>query len=310
MPAEVEGTPRHAPSAAPSVHLDSAALAASGVQVGTAREVDAGALVVTGDVTYDQGRVSHVGPRTQGRVVEIGVQVGSRVREGEVLAHLESAEVGEIRADLDEAEALLTIAQENHERERRLEARGISSRRELLDAQGELRRVEARLQSARERLRVLGADAHGDGGHFDVVSPYTGVVVAGRAGLGEVVGPADPMFTVADLSRLWIQLDVYERNLARVAEGQPVEVITPAWPDRVFPGRIVYVGDVVAPDSRTIRARVEVENEDRALKPGMFVTARIGMTDDPCLVAIPRDAVQQMEGREGLARGELGGHGH
>lgn len=296
LPTEADHTEEATAAGAPTVHLDSAALAASGVRMGTAREVDAGALVVTGDITYDQNRVSHIGPKTEGRVVELMAEVGSRVREGQVLAHLESSEVSATRADLHEAEALLGIAQENHERERRLEAQGISSRRELLDAEAELRRVQARLRSAQERLRVFGASLHGDGGHFDVTSPYDGVVVERRAGRGEVVGTADHLFTVADLSRLWIELDVYERNLARVGEGQPVEVTTPAWPDRVFPGRIVYVGDIVARESRTVRARVEVENDDRALKPGMFATARIGVADGPPVVAVARDAVQTVEG--------------
>jgi cobalt-zinc-cadmium efflux system membrane fusion protein len=131
-----------------------------------------------------------------------------------------------------------------------------------------------------------------------VTSPYDGVVVERHAGRGEVVGPADQLFTVADLSRLWIELDIYERNLSRVHEGQPVEVTTPAWPGRIFPGRIVYVGDIIAPESRTVRARVEVQNEDRALKPGMFATARIEVGGGPAVVAVPRGAVQTVEGQQ------------
>ncbi|NNK64760.1 MAG: efflux RND transporter periplasmic adaptor subunit, partial [Gemmatimonadetes bacterium] len=238
----------------PVVHLDSAALAVSGVVVGTPELVSAGFLPVTGSITYDQNRVSHIGPKTQGRVVELTAEVGSRVRRGQVLAHLESPEVGATRADLHEAEALLEIAQENYDREERLEAQGISSRRELLDAEAELRRVQARLASAQERLRVLGADLHDEGGHFDVSAPYDGIVVERHAGRGEVVDPADQLFTVADLSRLWIELDIYERNLSRVRRDQPVGVTTVAWPGRVFPGRIVYVADIVDPDRRTVRA--------------------------------------------------------
>jgi cobalt-zinc-cadmium efflux system membrane fusion protein len=112
-----------------------------------------------------------------------------------------------------------------------------------------------------------------------------------------MVGPGDRLFTVADLTRLWIELDVFERDLGRVAEGQPVEVVTPAWPDRVFEGRIVYVGDIVAAPTRTVRARVELDNEEGLLKPGMFATARVGLVDGPRVVAVPRGAVQTLEGR-------------
>ena len=153
------------------VHLDSSALALSDVVVGAALGVRAGVLPVTGGITYDQNGVSHIGPKTQGRVVDLAAEVGSRVAEGQVLAHLESPEVGGTRVDLHEAQELLAIAQENYDRELRLEAQGISSRRELLDAEAELRRIQARLRSAEELLRVLGADVHGEGGHFDVTSP-------------------------------------------------------------------------------------------------------------------------------------------
>lgn len=282
-----------------TVHLDSATLAVSGVVVGAVEWVAGGTLQVTGRITYDQNRVSHIGPKTQGRVTELMAQEGSRVESGQVLAHLESPEVGSIRAELNEAEALLEIARENYEREERLEAQGISSRRELLDAEAEFRRMQARLRSAQERLRVLGADSHGEGGHFDVTSPYEGVVVARHAGRGEVVGPEDQLFTVADLSTLWIELDIYERDLRQVREGQLVEVTTAAWPGRVFPGEIVYLGDILDAERRTVRARVEIENVDEAVKPGMFATAGIRMEshgDGSGMLAVPRNAVQTVEG--------------
>jgi len=197
-----------------------------------------------------------------------------------------------------EAESLVQIARENYQREERLEQQGISSRKELLDAAAELRRQEAALQSARERLRVLGA-GHGDGGQYALTSPFAGVVVAREASLGEMASPADQIFTVANLSRLWIELDIYERDLSRVTIGQTVAVSTAAYPSRVFPGRIVYVGDVLDPQKRTVRARVEIPNDDRALKPGMFASAliQVGGTGTP-VVVVPQAAVQELEGRQ------------
>ncbi|MGE0158215.1 MAG: efflux RND transporter periplasmic adaptor subunit [Gemmatimonadales bacterium] len=280
----------------PEVHLDADALALSDVALGVSSEVTTGGLRVTGAITYDQNLVSHVGPRTQGRVVELMAEVGSRVGGGDVLAHLESPEVGMIRAELTEAEALHAIARENFDRETRLEAQGISSRREVLDAQAELRTMEARLQSAEDRLRLLGAASHGDGGHFDMVAPYDGVVVERHAGRGEVVGPGDELFTVASLTRLWIELDVFERDLSRVAVGQSVIVTTSAWPGRSFPATIGYVADILDPERRTVRARVEIGNVDGALRPGMFATAFIGTAEGTPAVAVPRDAVQNVEG--------------
>ncbi len=287
-----------APGGAPEVHLDADALALSDIELGVALEARSGGLRVTGAIGYDQNRISHVGPKTEGRVEELRAELGSRVSNGQVLAHLESPEVGTTRAELTEAEALLDIARENFERETRLEAQGISSRRDVLSAEAELRTVEARLRSAEERLRILGVASHGDGGHFDVTAPYDGIVVERHAGRGEVVGPSDQLFTIADLSRLWIELDIFERDLADVREGQEVDVTTAAWPGRTFPARIVYVADVLDARTRTVRARVELDNADGALKPGMFAAALIHTDEGHTVVAVPRDAVQNVEGAD------------
>ena len=206
--------------------------------------------------------------------MEITTPLGAEVVAGQVLAHLESPEIGGLRAELNESEALLEIAQENYERERRLEERGISSRSELLDAQAELRSVEARARGAEERLRVMGAGRDEEGGHFDITAPFDGVVVERHAARGEVVGSEDQILTVADLSQLWVEFDIYEPDLARVSLGLNVEVQTSAWADQSFPGVITYLSDILDPVRRTIRARVEVANPERSLKPGMFATAR------------------------------------
>lgn len=279
------------------VLLDTAAVAVAGIQVGTAGTVETSGLPVTGTITYDANLVSHIGPRTEGRVVRLAADIGERVRNGEVLAVLVSPDVGQVRAEEHEAEALLEIAQENYEREQRLEQQGISSRKELLDAEAELRRAEAALQSAEQRLDALGA-GHGEGGQFAITAPFPGVVVAREASRGEVASPSEQLFTVANLERLWIELDIFERDLRRVDEGQAVDVTTAAYPDRVFTGEIVYVGDILDPETRTVRARVEIPNEDGALKPGMFAdaTIRIGGGGTP-MVVVPRNAVQELEGR-------------
>lgn len=282
---------------APIVHLDSIALSMADIRIGTAEAVASNRLPVTGTIGYDQNRVSHIGPRTEGRIVEMRAELGSRVGAGQVLAMLESPEVGATRADLHEAEAILRINRENFEREKRLEAQGISSRKELLDAEAELRRAEAAVQSATERLRTLGA-GHGEGGQFTMVAPFAGVIVEKHATLGEVASSSDQLFTVADLSRLWIELDIFERDLRRVTGGQPVQVSTAAYPGQTFDGRIVYVSDVLDPATRTVRARVEVDNPDRTLKPGMFATAEIETGDGEPAVVVPREALQDVEGQQ------------
>ena len=281
------------------VVLDTAALRLGGIEVGTVESITTSGLPVTGAITYDADRVSHVGSRSDGRIIAVRADLGARVRRGQALAVLESVEVGQIRAEEREAEALLQIARENHAREQRLAEQGISSRKELLEAEAELRRAEAALRSAEDRLQVPGAaHDHGAGGRFSLVAPFAGVVVARDASLGEMATPADTLFTVADLSEVWIELDIFERDLARVRPGQSVAVTVTAYPGRTFPGRIVYIGDVLDPAKRTVRARVEIPNPVGALKPGMFATASIQVGGGgPALAVVPQDALQEVEGR-------------
>ncbi|MEO5825113.1 MAG: efflux RND transporter periplasmic adaptor subunit [Gemmatimonadales bacterium] len=281
-----------------TVQVDSAGAAAAGIRLGPVVGVAASGLSVTGTITYDANLVSHIGSRTAGRVIEVRADLGDPVRRGQLLAVLESPEIGQVRSEETEAEALLEIAQENFNREKRLETQGISSRKELLVAQADLRRAEAALRGSRQRLRVLGA-GHGKGGEFGLTSPFAGAIIERHVTRGEMAAPEDQLFVVADLSRVWVLLDIFERDLRAVRVGQQVRVTTPAFPDRQFTGRIVYLGATLDSTTRTVQARVEVPNRDQALRPGMFATATIESGDSATTVAaIPRDAVQVIAGRE------------
>lgn len=280
------------------VVLDTAGIRLGGIQVATADTITTSGLALTGAITYDADRVTYIGARTAGRVLTVAAELGAQVARGTTLVELESVDVGQIRAEERQAVALLGIARENYTRERRLEQQGISSRKELLDAEAEVRRNEAALRSARDRLAVLGA-GHGTGGHFDVSAPFSGVVVTRSVSRGQMAEPTDTLFTVADLSRVWIELNIFERDLARVRTGQSVSVTTDAYPGRTFPGRIVYVAAVLDPATRTVRARVAIPNPDRALKPGMFARAVVQVGGaGPRVVVVPRDALQELRGRQ------------
>lgn len=295
--AEDEAGETHDPAKEGLVVLDTTAIRLGGIRVGTAEPVTTIAMPVTGTITYDANRVTHVGARTPGRVVALNVDLGRRVAAGQILVELESAEVGQLRAEAQRSEALLRIATENYNRERRLEQQGISSRKELLEAEAEVRRGEAELRSARDQLSVLGA-SHGTGGHFDVGAPFGGTIVARNVSLGQMATDTDTLFTIANLSRVWVELDIFERDLARIKTGQAVSVTTEAFANRTFPGRIVYLGDILDPAKRTVRARVEVTNGDGALRPGMFARASIRVGGEGVVAAaVPQSAVQQFEGK-------------
>jgi len=313
--AEADGTaPAAGDSTAESdvVVLDTASIRLGGIRVAIVDSITTSGLEVTGSITFDANRVSHVGSRTEARVLSVRADLGARVGGDAVLAMLESADVGQLRAEERQGEELVAIAKENFAREQRLESQGISSRKELLLAEAELRRSEAALRSTEERLAVLGAaHDHGAGAAYSLVAPFAGTVVARNVSLGEVVGPTDVLFTVADLSMVWIELDIFERDFARVRAGQSVVVTVSAYPGRRFIGRLAYVGEVLDETKRTVRARVEIPNANASLKPGMFATASIQVGGGgPAMPVVPQAAVQEVEGRQvvfvpGVAPGEF-----
>ena len=304
QPADHEETATGVDTASASEHgvsevvvLDTSGVRLAGIRIDTTTTITTSGLAVTGTITYDANRVSHIGARTSGRIIALRVALGARVSAGQTLAVLESPTVGQIRSEEREAEELRAIARENFAREQRLAAQGISSRKEMLEAEADLRRTEAALRSAEAQLAALGA-GHGTGSEFGLSAPFAGEVVAREASIGEMAEPTDTLFTIADLSRVWIELNVFERDLSRVRVGQTVAVTVTAYPGRTFPGRIVYLGAVLDAARRTVPARVEIPNVNRALKPGMFASASIQVGEGgPPVVVVAQDAIQEVEGK-------------
>lgn len=284
------------------VTLDSAAAATIGLEVVEVGTVSESALSATGTVVYDQNRVSHVGPRAEGRVVRIERDLGDRVGLGAPLAVLESPDLGEAEAEHARTQSELRLAEENWRREQGLYEKGISSRKEMLEARTEYERARAALGAAEARHRTLGALDHTDdsidvAGLYTVAAPLAGTVVKRNLVLGQIVGPEDDLFTVADLSRLWLILDIYDHDLSRVMEGLDVEVQARGYGDEAFRGTLSYVGQVVDSLTRTVKARVVVENPGHRLRPGMFATATIRGLSAGAAVAVPAAAVQRIDER-------------
>lgn len=264
----------------------------------------------TAVIEPDQTRIAHVSPRIPGRAIDVKAILGDRVTKGQVLAELDSIELGQSKADYLKAKANLQVARADFQREDRLYKKQISSEKEYLDAKGEFLRSEAEMNSARETLRLLGLTdkeidnlAWGAGkhppSHFPLLAPFDGTVVEKHIVPGELVKPEDKPYVIADLSHLWIQLDIYEKDLRWVNTGKEVTVNVDTYPDIQFKGTVTYISDILDESTRTAKARVEVDNHDRKLKPGMFAAARITTpsTGTKDVLSIPSSAVQQIRGK-------------
>jgi len=172
----------------------------------------------------------------------------------------------------------------------------------MVEARTEFRSKEAAFRAATARHRTLGAVDHPDdtvsiGGLYALSAPIPGTVVERDLVLGQIVGPEDDLFTVADLTNLWIVLDIYDRDLSRVREGLEVEIRTAAFQDETYQGTLTYVGQIVDPTTRTVKARVEISNPRRTLRPGMFGTAVIHGLESDGALAVPQEAIQEIAGR-------------
>ena len=280
-----------------TITLDSAAQRLAGVELMTVTPESGGALVANGTITYDGNHVSVIASRAEGRVSQVRADLGQRVRAGDVVALVESPEVGQSVGDLERVEAVVEVAQRNYEREKRLYEQSISSQKEMLEAENAYRAAQADLKGTQSKLRALGA-AVADGGTFGLASPISGIVVERHATPGQIVGPETDLFTVADLRHVWITVDLYEADFGRVRNGAPARVMPSALPADTFPGKVTFAGGIVDSISRTIKVRVQVENESQRLRPGMFAQVRIATPrkDTDGTLAVPELAVQDLNG--------------
>ncbi|HLK90882.1 MAG TPA: efflux RND transporter periplasmic adaptor subunit [Polyangia bacterium] len=267
----------------------------------------AGDLELVGTVAFHEDHYAVVGPLVGGRISRLWAGVGDRVKRGQVMAEIESAEVGQARADLLAAKARLAAAEANLRRETELAAKKISSERERELAEAQRTTEQAGVQAATLRLRAIGlgaadvADARREpGGGVPMRAPLAGTVIERKVTLGQAVERATDAFTIADTSHVWVTLDLYEKDLFRVAVGQAVELATEARPGETFRGRVAFVVPVIDLATRTAKVRLEFENPKGLLQAGQLVTARLLAAPSqaaPEVLAVPRSAVERIDGK-------------
>jgi cobalt-zinc-cadmium efflux system membrane fusion protein len=264
-----------------------------------AREVS-----VLGELVADQTRYAEVAPPTGGQIVRVLVELNAVVREGAPLAELRSTELGRARADVLSAEARRDLAQQTLERKRALAAERIVAMREVQEAEAVFRAAEADVRAATAGLRALsvdGTDGAADSSLFYLRSPLSGRVIDRRAILGQYADTTARLFTVADLSRLWLIAQVFERDAVNVQMSSIAHVMLAALPGREFDGRVTQVGRQVDAGSRTVPVRVELTNRDGVLRPGMSAGARLQVTGQTETILVVPAAALQRVGEQWLA---------
>jgi cobalt-zinc-cadmium efflux system membrane fusion protein len=256
-------------------------------------------VTVRGEVQVDEQTYREVGSAVLAGVADVLGAPGQRVEAGAPLALLESVEVGQARADFFSARARAALARQALARKRELVDERIVAKRELQEAEAEDAAARAAERAARAGLAALGvapADVERStpDARFTLRAPIGGVVLERTAMRGQRAEPHEPLFRIADLAKLWLTVHAFERDAVRVRPGAAARVAFSALPGRTATGTVTLVGSQVETTSRTIPIRIEIENPDGTLRPGMSATAWLPLGDaGATIVAVPAAALQR-----------------
>ncbi len=285
-----------------ALRLSDAEIAAAGIKVESlAAQPVRDRIVVPAEIFPNQERMAHVAPRVAGRVVRVAARLGERVRAGQPLALLDSIELGEAQSAYLQASSRFATARADFERAEALNREQIMSQKEFLRIRSEFEQARAELRASEDKLRLLGvappAGAERATSVFPLTAPFAGTVIDHHAVLGELATPDKIVFTIADLSVLWVQASLFEKDLRMVRPGAEAEITVTAYPKETFRGHVAYIGDVFDKETRTVRARIEVKNADGRLKPDMFAHASIDAGEKAEALLVPDEAVVLLQGQ-------------
>jgi len=267
-------------------------------------------LKVNGVVTPDVNRSVPVLSLAGGRVVDIRAKLGDDVTKGQVLLRINSPDVSQAFSDYQKAQADEVLARRQQERSETLLAKGAIAQRDLEAAEDTEQKAKVDLATAAEHLRVLGADLNHPSPIVEIMAPISGTIVEQNITGGTGVRSMDNspnLFTIADLSRVWVLCDVYENNLAQVRPGDYAEVRLNAYPDQALKGRVSNISRVLDPNTRTAKVRLELDNERRLMRAGMFASATFRSQSKQLRSVVPAKAVLRLHDKDWVFRAE-GGH--
>ena len=264
-------------------------------------------LTLAGKVAYGEDRYSKISSPLQGRVVEVRAKLGDRVKVGDVLLIINSPDITAAYSDFVKAASGLEFSTRAYELAKDLYETKALALKDLKQAENDMIKQRAEFRQAKERLISLRVPASELNkpladqkitAEFDMKSPLTGTVVERNVTPGQSVGgdPTQVLFTVADLDRLQVVADVYERDLDLVKVGQTASVTVEAYPGAGFQAAVSAIGDVVDPNTRTIKVRASVNNESHKLKPEMFARLHIQLGDATQFLTVPKEAVLEVDG--------------
>ena len=260
-------------------------------------------LTATGKVQFNEDRTVRILAPLPGQAIDLQVRVGDPIEKDQLLFSIKSREVASLVTDYLESQRDLDLAQKTYNMNKDLFEHQAASRISFQQAESDLAKANTHVARGEEALRVLGIDpkeAVKDGGLRSLIpvrSPMAGNLIERNLTPGQFVqADSTALLTIADLSTVWVMVDVFERDIHLVRVGQKVQVVAAAYPDRRFNASIERIGDKVDADSRTLKVRLLVSNPNGLLKPEMFITASLELGGGGTAMSVPATAVFTQDG--------------
>jgi cobalt-zinc-cadmium efflux system membrane fusion protein len=253
-----------------------------------------------GKVLAPQSRMAKVSYAFPARISAVHVKIGDWVEKGQPVLTLESEEVGHAKSEYYKAIADLELARQNYEREKRLFARGVGAQKNTLATEAEFKVAQANLEASEKKLHVLGfseaevrsiAETHQIHPEMTIFAPISGRVIEHNAVLGSMIDQTTDLMTIVDPTVLWVNAEIFERDIAKIRIGQDVQIAVLAYPGEIFQGKISYIGEIMDQETRTLNVRTEVQNKDFKLKHGMFADVTIILNGAQKVLTVPAEAV-------------------
>jgi len=244
-------------------------------------------------VEADPARTMKVLPPVAGRLIDLKIQLGERVERGQELAVIDSSDLAQAYADEDKARSAVKMTKQTLDRAVALEKYSAGSVKDRQQAENDHAQAQAELERAQSRLRAIGASADPklEGRKLSLKAPVSGSVIDLQVARGAHLNdPTAAIMTIANLDEIWVTANVAEKDTALAAQGQAVDVVFTAYPGEVFKGRVLFVSDILDPDTRRTKVRIAFQNPDMRLKPNMFANATF-MTPKRMVPIVPATAV-------------------
>ncbi len=281
--------------AAARVDIDDAQAQAAGISVEAAGPARISSVVqFPGEVQLNDDRTVHVVPRVAGIAEQVAVATGQAVKKGQLLAIFSSQLISEQRSALQSAEKRLEHMRGVYEREKRLWEQKISAERDYLEAQHAVEEAQIERDNALQKLRAVGVSGGGKSlNRFELYAPYDGLVVERSLSIGEAVKEDTAIFTIADLSTVWVEVHIPARDLPLLSVGDKVKVRATAF-DAETTGSVAFIGALVGEQTRMAKARILLTNPKGTWRPGLFVNVEVKAGDADVPVAVKTDALQSL----------------